>query len=227
MCFKKRYLIILLIPALFVSAYWVKNLIGINIFNSFSLGSYFPFKYLTNDVVMSPKPGILLEENFDETRIIKIWSNLWMRESGTVTRELSSGGINGSKCLLIKNSGRGSWAYSHNKRIEVKKGDIFYFEGNINIKGKDLSAYLSVAAYDENKNAIDWNLYKEKVNRTDVWIRVEKQFNISDEGIRYINFRLVGVGSGNCRFDNIIFRKIKCGNTGRQVLRFRIPSEDL
>ena len=208
-CFKKRHLIIFLIPTLLVFAYWVKIQIGINFFDSFSIGSYFPFKYLTNNVIMSPKPGILLEENFDEKRIIKIWSNLWMREDGTVTKELSLDGFNGSKCLLIKNTGEGSWVYSHRKRVEVRKGDIFYFGGDVNIEGENLSAYLSVAAYDENKNAIDWNLFKEKVNRTGVWIRVEKQFNISDDSIRYISFRLVGVGNGTYRFDNIIYRKIK------------------
>ena len=206
---KKRHLIIFLITILLVFAYWAKIQIGINFFESFSMGSYFPFKYLTNNVIMSPKPGILLEENFDEERIIKIWSNIWMREDGTVTKELSLDGFNGSKCLLIKNTGTGSWAYSHRKRVEVKKGDIFYFEGDVNIKGENLSAYLSVAAYDENKNAIDWNFFKEKVNRTGAWIRVEKQFNISDDGIKYITFRLVGVGKGTYRFDNIIFRKIK------------------
>jgi hypothetical protein len=207
-CLKKRYLIIFLLPILLVFGYWVKIQIGINFFDSFSIGSYFPFKYLTNDVIMSPKPGILLEENFDEERIIKIWSNLWMRESGKVTKELSLDGVNASKCLLIKNIGRGSWVYSHRKRVEVKKGDIFYFEGDVNIQGDDLSAYLSVAAFDKDKSAINWNLFKEKVNGTGVWIRVEKQFNISDDVIKYIRFRLVGVGKGDYRFDNIIFRKI-------------------
>ena len=208
-CLKKRHLIIFLITILLVFAYWVKVQIGIEFFDSFSIGSYFPFKYLTNNVIMAPKPGILLEENFDEERIIKIWSNLGMREDGKVTKEISLDGVNGSKCLLIKNIGRGSWTYSHRKLIEVKKGDVFYFEGDVNIKGENLSAYLSVAAYDENKIAIDWNLFKEKVNRTSCWIRVEKQFKISDADIRYITFRLVGVGNGTYRFDNILFRKIK------------------
>ena len=208
-CFKKRHLIIFLISILFVLAYWVKIQIGINFFDSFSIGSHFPFKYLINEVITSPKPGILLKDNFDEVRIIKIWSNLWMREDGTVTRELSSDGFNGSKCLLIKNTGNGSWVYSHRKRIEVKKGDIFQFEGDVNIQGDDLSAYLSVAAFDKNKNSINWNLFKKKVKRNGVWVRVEKQFNISDDDIKYITFRLVGIGNGFYRFDNIIFRKIK------------------
>jgi len=208
-CFKKRYLFLLLIPILIVCAYWFKNQMGINFFGDFSIGSYFPFKYFANDVIVSPKPGILLEEDFNKKRFFKTWSNLWMREDGTVTKELSSEGINGSKCLLIKNTSKGSWVYSHNKKILVKKGDIFYFEGDVNIQGDDLSAYLSVAAFDKNKNAINWNLFKEKVNRTGVWGRVEKQFNISDDVIKYISFRLAGVGKGNYRFDNIIFRKIK------------------
>lgn len=131
-----------------------------------------------------------------------------MREDGTVTKESSSGGINGSKCLLIKNAGKGSWAYGHRKRVEVTKGDIFYFEGLVYIKGDNLSANLSVAAFDENQNVIGWNLFKKKVKRTGVWIGVENQFNIPND-IRYINFRLTGVGKGDYRFDNITFRKIK------------------
>ena len=208
-CFKKKYFIILLIPTIIVFAYWVKVQIGINFFDSFSIGSYFPFKYLTNNVITSPRLGNLLEDNFDKKRIIKIWSNLWMEEHGTVTKKTSLDGFNGSKCLLIKNAGSGSWAYSHRKIIRVKKGDVFHFEGDVNIQGNDLSAYLSVAAFDQNKNAINWNLFKEKVNGTGTWIRVDKRFNIYSDVIKYIEFRLVGRGKGNYRFDNITFRKIK------------------
>jgi len=206
---KKRYLIIFLIPIIFVFVYWIKVQIGINVFDSFSIGSYYPFKYLTNNVITSPKPGIILEENFDKERIFKIWSNLQMREHGTVTKKISLDGLNGSKCLLIKNTGSGSWVYAHRKLIRVKKGDIFQFEGDVNVQCDDQSAYLSVAAFDKNKNPINWNLFKEKVNRIGTWVRVEKRFNISNDVIKYIEFRLVGTGNGNYRFDNITFRKIK------------------
>ena len=206
--FKKRYLIIFLLTILFVFAYWVKVQIGINFSNSFSIGSYFPFKYLMNNVIVSPKPGILIEENFDEKRVFKIWS-LQIQKAGTVNKELSLDGVNGSKCLLIKNIGRGYWVYYHRKIIEVNKGDIFHFEGDVNIQGDDLSVFLSLTVLDKNKNVINWNLFKEKVNRRGVWIRVEKQFIISDDVIKYIRFRLVGVDKGDFRCDNIIIRKIK------------------
>ena len=93
--------------------------------------------------------------------------------------------------------------------VEVEKKDIFYYEGFVNITGASLSAYLNVAAYDENQKAIDWNYFKEKVERTGVWTRVERQFTIDDDKIKYITLRLVGVGNGEYRFDNITFRKLQ------------------
>lgn len=207
--FKKRHLLVFLIPTLFAFAYWLKCQIGINYSDSFSISSYFPFKYLTNDVIKSPEPGIILEDNFEKNRFIRRWSNLRMQLNGTVTKKISLNGMKGSKCLLIKNTGKGSWRYSQNKSVEVKKGDIFYFEGFVKIKGDNLSAYLSVASLDENKNLIDLTFIKKKVNKTGQWIKVEEQFIIPDDDIRYICLWLSGVGRGDYRFDNIIFRKIK------------------
>ena len=210
-CFKKRYLLLFLISlsVLFVSAYWLKIQMEIDFFHSFSLGSHFPFKYLRNDVIESAEPGILLEENFDKEGIFPTWSRLWMREPGTVTKELSLDGVDGSSCLLIRNIGKGSWVYEHNKRVQVKKGDIFDFKGDVNIRGKKLLAYMCVVVFDKNKKAINWGLFKKTVNRTGVWITIEKQFNIPDDVIKYITLRLVGRGIGEFRFDNITFRKIK------------------
>jgi len=209
--FKKRYLILLFISisVLFVSAYWLKIQMGIDFFNSFSLGSHFPLKYLRSDVIESPKPGNLLEENFDKERIFPTWSGFWMQEAGAVTKEWSLDGINGSRCLLIKNTGKGRWAYYHNKRVHVKKGNIFSFKGDVNINGKNLFAYICVAVFDKNKKAISWSLFKKTVNRTGIWVTIEKQFSISDDVINYVTLRLVGVGNGDYRFDNITFRKIK------------------
>jgi len=204
-----RYVLIILGLTVTILAYWLKVQIGMDFFDSLSISSYFPFKYLKSNEIMSPEPGILLDENFNKKNIFKKWSDLWMREDGTVTKELSFDGFIGSRCLLIKSSSNGSWTYSHNKRVEVKKGDIFYFEGLVNINGDNTSAYLSVAAFDKNKKVIDWNLFKEKVHRTDAWFGVEKHFTINDDNIKYINFRLVGIGMGEYRFDDITFRKIK------------------
>ena len=124
-----------------------------------------------------------------------------MREDGTVTKELSGDGFNGSQCMLIKSSSTGSWAYSHKKLVEVKKGDRYYFEGLAKLQGHELSAALSVAVFDSEKNVINWNLIKEKVGKSGAWIKVANHFTVSDDNIKYIKFRLVGKGVGEYRFD--------------------------
>lgn len=206
--FKRQFSLLLLILALFVFAYWFKYQLGINFFDSLSISAYPPFSYLTNHTIKSPIPGTVFEDNFEKKGIFSLWSHLWTRESETATIGFAQDGINDSRCLLIRNTGTGSWVYSHKKSVEVKKGDIFYFGGFVNIRGADAFAYLSVAAFDKHKKAVSWNFFKEKITDTDEWIKVQQQFEIPDN-IGYIRFRLAGVGIGEYRFDDIIFRKIK------------------
>jgi hypothetical protein len=206
--FKKRILLVLLLTVATL-VYWLKGQIGINLFDSLSISAYFPFKYLKSNIISSPEPGIIFAENFNTKSMFKNWSELWMREAGTVTKHFSEDGLDNSRCLLIKSSSKGSWTYSHSKLIEVKKRDIFYYEGFVHLTGKSLSAFINVAAFDQNKNVIDWNFFREKVDRSGVWAGVERHFTIDDDDIKYITFRLAGVGNGEYRFDNITFRKIQ------------------
>jgi hypothetical protein len=206
--FKKRYLLTAIALTVVFSAYWLKTQMGINFFDSLSISAYFPFKYFSSNIISSPEPGIIFNDNFNTKSIFKNWSDLWMREKGTVNTEFSFDGFGGSRCLLIRNNSDASWTYSHNKRVEVNKGDIFYFEGLVNLNGNKPVAYLSVAAFDDSQKVVSWNLYKEKSDRTGGWFWVERQFTIDDGDVKYITFRLVGVGKGEYRFDNITFRKI-------------------
>jgi hypothetical protein len=132
-----------------------------------------------------------------------------MREEGTVVQEFADDGLNGSGCLLIKNSSTGSWSYSHKKLFEVKKGDRYYFEGIANIQGQDISAAFSVAAFDPEKKVIDWNLIKQSIVKKGDWIKVATHFDVEEDAIKFIQFRLVGKGIGDYRFDQIEFHKIK------------------
>ena len=65
----------------------------------------------------------------------------------------------------MKNISTGNWAYSHSKKVKVKKGDLFYMEGLIKMTGDTLSANLSVAAFDKNNDVINWNLSRSKADR--------------------------------------------------------------
>lgn len=181
---------------------------GLNIFGSFSVGSYFPFKYLNNNVIESSATGVLLSENFDEKKLFKTFPELWMRKKGTAKKELSPDGLKGSRCFSVKNSSSGSWVSSYRKKIEVKKGDLFYMKGFTKITGDRLRAVLSIAAFDRNNDVINWNLLRSETNITGKWIKLEKQFVIPDDNIRFIRFRIAGVGKGYYLFDNIVFRKL-------------------
>jgi hypothetical protein len=188
-------------------SYWIKCEIGIDFFGSFSLSNTVLFKYLQKDhMVASPNPGIILTDSFEHSKIISSWSDLWMREKGKVTHGYDLNGLKKSQCLFINSKSKKSWAYSHYKLIEVQKGDIFSFKGFVKIKGDDISAYAGIAAFDEERVAIKWNYVKVKVVEHDKWIEVEKTFMIAD-GIKYIQFRLSGVGIGEYRFDDITMRK--------------------
>ena len=66
---------------------------------------------------------------------------------------------------------------------------------------------MGISAFDEEQKAIKWNyIVSVGVVEHDKWIAVEKRFTISDD-IKYIRFRLAGVGVGEYRFDDIVFRK--------------------
>lgn len=205
---KSRYLLFILIPAfLFLFGYWLKCQEGTNFFDSFSIGSYFPFYHLRNETILSPPKGIIFYEDFDKINIFSKWSDS-LKSYTSATSELSKDGFNNTQCLLIRNSDDRRWVHSHKKKIETKIGDIFYYEGLVNIKGHRLHTYFSVSTFDEDKNIINWNVFKGDVNRIGSWVKVKKKFTISNNKIKFITFRLDGFGRGEFRFDNITFRKV-------------------
>jgi hypothetical protein len=73
MGFKKKYLLLVLIPTVLIFAYWFKIQMEVNFFDSFGISSYFPFKYFNNKVIVAPKPGVLISENYNNKTIFKTW----------------------------------------------------------------------------------------------------------------------------------------------------------
>ncbi|MCP4992098.1 MAG: hypothetical protein GY928_40440 [Colwellia sp.] len=205
---KRIYLISLFALTIFILiGYWIKCQTSTNFSESISLSNLTPFKYLQrNDVISVPEPGIILYDSFEKRPIISNWSELWMRDEGKVTKDYDSHGIKNSLCLLVQSNSSKSWAYSHNKYVEVLEGDIFSFEGLANLQGDKISAYAGIAAFDKQKNPIKWNYLSEKVDKTKKWIKVKNRFVVPN-GINYIKFRLSGVGIGKFKFDNICLRK--------------------
>ncbi len=204
---KSKHLIWLFSVAIVILfGYWVKCQIGLDFFGSCSLSDIPPFKHLQkNNILADPEPGILLADSFESKKIVSNWSELWMREKGKVTQSYDSNGFSNSRCLFIDCNSKKSWSFALFKLVEVEKGDIFSFKGVTKINGNG-TAYMGISIFDEGQTAIKWNYIKVKVVEHDKWITVEKRFTITDD-IKYIRFRLTGVGVGEYRFDDIVFRK--------------------
>ncbi len=168
---KKILLGIIIILILILGLYWLKNLLGIDVFESYTLSHQFPFDHLQRDNIVSPVSGdILIEESFSSNDIFqREWSNLWMREEGKVVQEYDTNGLRHSRCLLIRSGSEKDWAYSSLKMVKVKEGDRFSYQGWVNIQGKDVQAYFGITSYDVNKNVVDWkceavDIIAEKLN---------------------------------------------------------------
>ena len=191
-----------------LSGYWLKTRIGIDFFEGSTLSKYFPFNYLVpNNVLDDPPPGIILDDSFDSFSLFGNWTDLWMREQGKVAKGYDQKGRNNSRCLVIKSSSTKSWSSSYKKYVRVKKGDVFSFKVSAKLQGDTIAGYAGIATFDEKKQAISWNYISGKIDRTDEWVTVEKTFTIP-EGITYIRFKLSGTGSGETRFDDIVFEKL-------------------
>jgi len=200
--------IIFFLSILIFSSYWIKNKLDINIFNSYSLSKFIPFKYLKrDDSIPFSETSTLFYDSFDSNSIFPKWSKLWMREKGKVSNFYDLNEIDNSLCLLIKSKSSKSWSYSNNKYIEVRKGDIIYFKVNIKINGKQSIAYAGFSSFNKNKYKIDWNYIREKMAVIDKWVKIEKNFMITDT-TNYIKFKISGTGIGEYRFDNIIIRRL-------------------
>jgi hypothetical protein len=206
---KKIWLGLSLVLVLCGAVYWLKCEFGFNIFEKLSISSHFPFRYLNNDVLNIRKPSIIFFENFEHKRVFDHWSNVVMPLHSNATWQVAEDPVGDhSRCLEITYQDEGYWSYPFQKYISVNKGDIFYFEGSVYLERDSMLACLCIAAYDGNKTVTNWGLAMKEVVEKGRWIKIQKQFTIADENIRYIAFRLIGA-KGVHRFDNLMFSKLK------------------
>ena len=206
---KKIWLGLALVLALCGAGYWLKCELGINFFEKLSVSSYFPFRYLNNDVLNIHKPGIIFSENFENKRVFDHWSKIVMPLHSKAAWQVGKDPFGDhSRYLEITYQDDAYWSYPFQKYIPVNKGDIFYFEGSVYLEPDSMIAGLCISAYDGNKTVTNWGLSFKNVVETGRWIKVQKQFTITDDNIRYIAFRLAG-GQGVYRFDDLMFSKLK------------------
>ena len=188
-------------------SYWIKSVLGLDVSEDYSVGKYPPFCYLRgNDTIEAVEGTVLFEDSFEWLKVKNNWLRLWTQAKGKVAKGYASDGIEGSRCLLVRSGTREEWSLSHNKFVKVNKGDRFSYSAFVLARGYEARASVSVDSFDKDKKAIKWKYISLDVSSNREWKKHEKTFVIG-EGVKYIRFRLSGIGVGEFRFDNVSFRK--------------------
>lgn len=206
---KRKYIVVacfilIIIPTL----YWIKWELGLDFSEVYSLSNYPPFSYLPrNDTIKSAGPAMLLEDSFEPFRLKNKWHGLYSEDKDNVIRGYDTNGIGNSRCLLVRSASKKEWSCSHNRYVEVKKGDVFHYSVFVRLQGEKIRASAGADTFDSNKKVIKWGYVTQKVDENGPWIRIDKTFMIDDD-VNYIRFRLSGVGVGEYRFDDVKFEKI-------------------
>lgn len=205
---KKRYWIIALILILGCTAYWVKGQLGINLFQSMSTSSHFPFNYLHDNVLTVRNPGTVIDEDFEQSSIFNRWSDSNFHGDPKIVYKIIQGGPgNPSRYLQISSHRDSWWVYKFSKYISVTKGDLFQIKGRLHVQPANTKAMFSIAGFDADKNPIDWRMAARRVIPKGSWVEAEKQFSITDDKIQFISFRLMG-HRGVYRFDDLFLNKL-------------------
>ncbi len=210
---KKILTIIILVLFFFFLVYQLKNLRGVDLFESFSLSETLPVKTL--DKPKKPEPiidthdsqGIIIQEDFEDGLVTGGWENLWTRDPGTVIRRITQDEEEGSKHLFVRNLGHQDWAIQHDKLISVSDNDNLYYQARIKTTD-DARAGLSVVLYDQDKQVLEWMYAAKMVKQQNKWTKLKNSFLIP-EGVKFIRIRLTGSGKGKIYADDILFKKIK------------------
>jgi len=206
--FRFSFLVLIVIILSMLSFYWLKNQVGINVFYTLSLSNYFPFKYLNrSQIISADQQGILLSDDFDKPRLINNWHGIFTEEKGKVIQRLSSSSRNDSRCLLIINREVENWSVSHNYFIAVNLGNQFTYSARVEISGRNPVANICVDSFDENMKIMTWGYSKAKFEELNKWVKLVKTFSITDKDVKYIRFRINGVGKGEYRFDDIVLKR--------------------
>ena len=129
------------------------------------------------------------------------WSELWTRDAGrgqaVLDRRVRH---SGDYSVRIEHAGEQDWSFTSNKRLDVKRGDIFTIQGWVKVEGTG-SATIGAIAYDESGTAVDWVLGGRTACGTSGWRLLRGRFVIPS-GVETILPRLMGRGPATVWFDD-------------------------
>ncbi len=190
-----------------LSAYWLKNILGVNIFSEFSLSRYPVFSALNSEVIYSqPFPGIVAADSFDKDNLLVALRNQWKFYGATA--EVAAEKTNSSSYrMVISAKTRERWNGSFVRYVQVSKGEQYQYSIRVKLIDSDSYARASIVTYDANREALSWSNFKTKAVKHNEWVDLRQNFTIP-KGVHYIKFRITGAGIGEYVFDNFVLKKL-------------------
>ena len=139
--------------------------------------------------------NLVANGGFEETRQGRAsgWTELWTRKPGcgevTLDREVFR---SGSHAARIEHRGAEDWSFSSEKRLDVRRGDLFTLQAWVKIKGTGETT-IGVVTYDEKGKALEWTFGGRTAAGPCDWHLLRSRFvvprNVVTIGPRLIGYR--------------------------------------
>ncbi|MDG2270847.1 MAG: carbohydrate binding domain-containing protein [Halioglobus sp.] len=204
---KQTVALLVIVSLILLGSYWLKNFLGLNIFNHFSLSNYPVFSAFDSRVIdHQPFPGVVVSDSFDETGLLAAVSNWWQFHNATV--EMAPDPDNPSNTtMMIRPSTAESWRGNFTRFVQVNPGEQYQYSIRARISGTDSSARVGLIVYNADQQALSWKAYTETVVAQDTWLDIRHNFTVPPD-IKYIKFRITGADTGDYAFDDFVLTKL-------------------
>lgn len=220
---------------LFLSTYWAKCQLRIDVWDGGSLSSYPPFKYLAPEyLVEGPERGVLMSENFDHRWWKKDhWLKLWAKEKELVHATLvtdldlpeSFFEAKEGAVFEVESKSSKQWMFNGFDVYAVDPGERFALSCDCAIESgtKNSQAFLRLLAYENSEESdhpwrrlgkrdgvakLTVNAYQTN-DSPDVGVDTLRVDYVVPEGVSYLRVQLSGKGKGEFYFDNVKLEKLQ------------------
>ena len=197
---------------IFLSAYWLKNLWGLNIFSEFSLSRYPIFAALNSQVIDNqPFPGPVIADSFDDKSLLASLKRQWRFYGSAI--EMAADAKNPSNdTMTIRAKTAERWNGNLTQYVQVNTGEHYQYSIRVKMTGATSYVRASLITYDANRKALSWSNFKTRVVERNKWLNLQRNFAIP-AGVHYIKFRITGAGIGEYRFDDFVLNKLSASST--------------
>jgi len=189
--------------------YWAKCQMRVSIFPYLSWERWIPAlnALQAHEPVVSPHEGeTILHVTFDEGFFKKPKLDVWVAKENSVEFDRVKAGLGGTWCLRVRSASQEAWSVEQHPLVEVRPGEVFVYDGFARTTGPILPS-MNVILYDKDQKPLHWWFAGEDV-QSRPWKHLHREFSVP-EGVRYLRFRISGIRTGECYFDDLTFTRKK------------------